>query len=244
MDLNSFSYFSKPGSFFKVNEDFTRHDLGLSLFILMDGFGGSSRGDTASRLIAETVLNFYGKLSSDSESTQPFYFSSKYSLESNSLINAVLFANKLLFEQNLELPLGERAGCSGLFMLVTEQYLISLNIGSNRLYQVRKGRLNPLIFPDKIDLNDKSKLLMDFPMNGFGLDEKIDFDIKETAIQKDDLIIATTSGFDDLDIETIEEFSINDEENGTVDFDFKGLSSKSSKKENLSNQSGFFLDFT
>ena len=73
ISLKSYSAFSEQGPYLQVNEDAVEVDLINHLFLLLDGFGGSSVGDKAVQFVKDTVKKFYTKVGGDPDSTLPFY---------------------------------------------------------------------------------------------------------------------------------------------------------------------------
>ncbi len=118
--MKEFVYKTDPGTYLNINEDDVLIDLPKNIFGILDGFGGSNIGDLITTEIKEFINNHYGKFTDDPDSTLPFYFNPKFSLEVNALANALVGVNKKIYSDNITKQLFFRGGAAFLFWVVKD----------------------------------------------------------------------------------------------------------------------------
>jgi protein phosphatase len=82
-----------PGRRRSSNQDALLVDSSQRLFVIADGMGGHEDGDVASRIVVESIREFFADTSLDDEKTWPFGYDVKLSHAANRLKTAVLVAN-------------------------------------------------------------------------------------------------------------------------------------------------------
>lgn len=245
MDLKSFASQSAPGPFLKINEDACEFDFTSKLYMIFDGFGGSGIGDIAVTNLKKNLKNFFLNLNRDPNSTLPFFYSPKYLLEANVLINAMLYSHDLLLKENYKKDLSKRAGASSILMTQSEEILTVISVGNCCVYLERAGELNKILVEDNYyylgdDSHDAHLRLM--PMSGFGLFPDLYYQVKEVRINSGDKIIAMTDGaYGHLGQNEI----LNTINSNSLDLDEKinKIFELSNKRGNLDNQSVMILEF-
>ena len=195
--MKTFSAESSPGPFLQINEDTYDFDLINEVFLLLDGFGGSGIGDVAVANLKQTVKSFYTKFCSDPDATMPFFFSPKYLLEGNALINALLYAHNQLYKENLALDYSKRAGASGIFMAKSESIVTLVSVGNCACFLYRKGQFSRVFIEDSFQFlsNDNYEShLKTMPLSGFGLFPDLYYQVKELRMFPGDKIVALSDG--------------------------------------------------
>jgi serine/threonine protein phosphatase PrpC len=242
--LKSYSARTDSGPFLQVNEDDHDIDLVNNLFLIFDGFGGSNVGDKAVELVKETVKKFYIKIGGDPDSTLPFYYSHKYLIEGNALINALHLAHSLLKKDNSEKDMSSRGGASGICAALAENIITFASTGNCLCYRYRKGHLETVVQPDSlrtIARDDYESQFCSAPMSGFGLFDDLHLQVSEYRVLPEDLFILMTDGVytrvEDKEISYTIEKNIPQSEK------IDELFSLANSRGNLDNQSAIFLQF-
>jgi serine/threonine protein phosphatase PrpC len=185
IELKSYTLETHQGPHLNLNEDLIDVDLGLQLFMVIDGFGGSNVGDRAALSAKEHIKYFFGKISVDPESTLPFFFSSKYLLETNALINAFRGAHEKIYKENLARSINNRGGASVIALALTENMATIVATGNCLALLFRKENLITQMLPDAF---------ADAPMSGIGLFEDFHYQATEFKLMAEDTLILLTDG--------------------------------------------------
>ena len=245
MKLSSYAVRTHQGPHLNLNEDAVEIDLVNDLFILLDGFGGTGIGDEASEIVKSTIKQFFTKIGGDQDATMPFYYSHKYLLEGNALINSMRYAHKLLNDKNKEKEMNERGGASAIAVALSDNILTCASVGNCMGLYYRKGVLTTLISPDNFeflsgDIYDKKFLTA--PMSGFGLFDDLHINIKEVRVETGDQIILLSDGvYARMSLAEIED--IVKKVSHTGQERIENLFSLSNSRGNLDNQSALILSF-
>ncbi|MBD66731.1 MAG: hypothetical protein CME62_16105 [Halobacteriovoraceae bacterium] len=197
MDIVNFSSQSHQGPFLNQNEDGYDFDIENQLYMIFDGFGGHNVGDKAVEEIKINIKKFFNSFTEDRDATLPFYFSPKYLIEGNVLINAMLLSHYELYKKNLERELEQRAGASGLLAIGSESVLTLASTGNCRAYLIRKGHIEKIFSEDSMQMLRKDNFeshLKNIPLSGFGLFPDLHYQVKEIRITEGDKIIFLTDG--------------------------------------------------
>ncbi len=134
------------------NEDFYGIDVHLSkqegpkgttlsarnLYILCDGMGGHERGEVASRVAVETLRQYF----KDIWQNQPLDPEAGELPNVDSMVEAVQFANKVLYDENQQDERfgNGRMGTTLVLMLVQDTRVAIAHVGDSRLYRFTRKR--------------------------------------------------------------------------------------------------------
>lgn len=197
MKLKSYTAKTHQGPYLHINEDEVDVDLRNKIYMLIDGFGGSGIGDRVAKEVKETVKRFYTRVGGDPDSTLPFFFSHKYLIEGNALINSMHYAHSLIKKDNRQKEMDKRGGASALCLAQAENVLTVVSTGNMKAYLYRKGHFSLLIKPDNLELfgsDDYRNHFTTIPMSGFGLFDDLHLKVEELKIQEGDIILGLTDG--------------------------------------------------
>ncbi|RLA63241.1 MAG: hypothetical protein DRQ88_07860 [Epsilonproteobacteria bacterium] len=195
--LKSYSAKTNQGPFLSVNEDDFNIDLINKMFLLFDGFGGSGIGDATVKSLKNNIKSFYTKFSDDPDSTMPFFYSHKYNLEGNALINSMHNAQKFLVNENKLKEISLRGGSSAIAGVLTENLMVMASTGNCLTYLFRKGHLEVVNGADSLEFLSGEKFnsyLQTTPLSGFGLFEDLHLTVKEIRLLEGDILIFMTDG--------------------------------------------------
>lgn len=245
IELKSYGLLTHQGPHLNLNEDLAEADLVNNLFMLIDGFGGSNIGDRAAMIIRDSLKRSYTKIANDPESTLPFFYSHKYLIEGNALINALNVAHQNMTRENESKPMNNRGGGSVVSAALAENILTLVSTGNCGAYLYRKGHLTTEILPDSMRSLSRDRFtshLHTVPFSGVGLFEDLHYQVKELKIADGDIILLLTDGVYARLLEseikyTVEKFHENELEI------IKELFKLSNDRGNLDNQSAIILQF-
>lgn len=239
------SYYAKThqGPYLNINEDDVQVDLEYKIFNIFDGFGGSSIGDKAVDLVKEKIESFFSRVSNDPDATMPYFYSPRYLLETNALINAIHLAHNSLLEENSSKQMNERAGVSVLSAMMSESILSLVSIGNCCAYLMRNNQLSLISPPDCISPIEKTEHninLKTFPLVALGLHDEIMPKVWEINIQEGDRIVFLSDGvFSRLGMDDLK-FVLRDNERSEHQA-ILDLFKAANDKGNLDNQSAILV---
>lgn len=243
--LKRYSANTHQGPYLQLNEDDHDIDIINNLFMVFDGFGGSNAGDKAVELLKNNIKDFYTKLSDDPDSTLPFFYSYKYLLEGNALINAIQNAHKVLLKDNASKDLSKRGGAAAICSSLSENIMTLVSVGNCASYLFRNGTLSPITHPDTMGQLSKDNFnfhLLSCPMSGFGLFEDLHTEVREVRVAENDIVLILTDGaFNRLKEEELE--FILREKSPDLSEKIKEIFKLSNSRGNLDNQTGVILEF-
>lgn len=244
IDLKSYGMQSNQGPHLNLNEDLVEADIVNNLFILVDGFGGSNVGDRAAMMVRDQLKRSFTKIAVDPEATFPFFYSHKYLIEGNALINAFHKAHQAINKDNEQKNLDNRGGASVIAAAISENILTLVSTGNCVAYLYRKGLLSLEILPDSLVSLSRDSFqshLHSVPMSGIGLFEDLHFSVRELKVGEGDQVIMLSDGaYSRL---SAEEIKYTVEKNNSELEIIKELFKLSNDRGNLDNQSGIILQF-
>ena len=245
VELKEYIALASPGPFLQINEDIVDVDLVNNLFLLLDGFGGSGIGDRAVEKIKKDIKSFYSQAGQDSDATLPFAFSHKHLIEGNILINSVCYAHERIKQENAQKDMAERAGAGGIVGSMAENIMTFLCTGNGIAYLYREGQLSLICRPDNLEMVagfSSQKYFCTSPASGFGLFDKVHFEISEVRVFEEDLFIVFSDGIYSRIHENELEDILGSPSPGhgrTVE----RLMELANSRGNMDNQSAIFLQF-
>lgn len=184
-ELKSYSFETHQGPHLNLNEDLIDIDLGLQLFMVLDGFGGSNIGDRIAALSRDHIKRFFGKISRDPDSTLPFFYSPKYLLETNALINAFRGTHEQISKDNSVRSLNSRGGTSAIALSLSENMATLVSTGNCQAFLIRADQVHLQMLPDAF---------ANAPMSGIGLFEDFHYQASELKVTEGDTLVLVTDG--------------------------------------------------
>jgi PPM family protein phosphatase len=246
MQLKAYAAKTDQGPYLNINEDGYDFDIVENFYFMMDGFGGSGVGDKCVEEIKNNMRSFYNKIAQDPDSTLPFFFSPKFLIEGNALINALVFTHKKIFENNMKVEMAKRAGASGVFAIKNESIFTFASVGNCMVYLLRSGSIQKIFIPDDFNLlssDQFEKYYRTMPLSGLGLFSDLYYQVKEVRVEKGDVFIMLTDGVHSRLAEHEILHYIEKDESGNFQKILETLFDLSNKRGNLDNQTGLVLQF-
>lgn len=246
MKLKSYSVRTDQGPYLNINEDGYDMDIAENYYMILDAFGGSGVGDKCVNEVKENMKQFYNKIAEDPEATLPFFFSPKFLIEGNALINALHFTHKKLFEANMSKEMAKRAGASGIFAIKDESVMTFASIGSCCAYILRGGKIKPLFIPDdfqSLSSDGFDQRFRTMPLSGLGLFSDLYYQVKEVRVTEGDTFVLLSDGVYSRvsQSEILHYIEKNTDEGHTTVINT--LFELSNKRGNLDNQTAMILQF-
>lgn len=121
-----FEVFTEPGSR-EINEDYvlTEQKANNHIFVLADGLGGHGRGEEASKLVAEEIVNYFN-------SSNDFI---------NEMDKAFAYAQDKLLAKQREAAAKFEMKTTVVVLVITDKEVRWGHIGDSRLYMFKKSRI-------------------------------------------------------------------------------------------------------
>ncbi|MCF8059150.1 MAG: SpoIIE family protein phosphatase [Bacteriovoracaceae bacterium] len=243
--LQSYAARTDQGPYLQLNEDGHEVDLVNGLYMIFDGFGGASVGDRAVNLVNDTIKKFYTRIGGDPDSTLPFYYSPRYLIEGNALVNAMEYAHYLLKQDNKDKDMNSRGGVAGLAVAQAENILTFASTGNCLALLYSRGDLQIICEPESFQLISGDHYEMQYttaPATAFGLFDDLHLNIKEVRINKGDRVILLTDGVY-ARVKTSEIRDILQKEGSKNQDKIDDLFELANSRGNLDNQTTILLNF-
>jgi serine/threonine protein phosphatase PrpC len=126
------------------NEDAYLLDVERGLFVVADGMGGHAAGEVASRITVEAIQEFIAATAEEHDSSWPFGFNSRVSIEGNRLTTAVEKANEKVMRAVQSRPELKGMGTTVVAALFDVDRATLVHVGDSRAYFFRGGQLRRL----------------------------------------------------------------------------------------------------
>jgi PPM family protein phosphatase len=126
------------------NEDAYLIDEDRGLFVVADGMGGHAAGEVASRITVESIQEYIAATDEQQESSWPFGFNSRVSVEGNRLTTAVEKANEKVVRAVQNRPELKGMGTTVVAALFDADRATLVHVGDSRAYLFRDGELRRL----------------------------------------------------------------------------------------------------
>lgn len=245
IDLKSFASRTDKGPYLQINEDNVEVDLVNKLYMIFDGFGGSSIGDKAVYLVLDTIKKFYTRIAGDPDATLPFYYSPKYLIEGNALINAMEYAHFLLKKENKEKEMDSRGGASCIAVAQAENLLTLASTGNCLGLVYSKGQMKVVSSPDNFELisgDFYDKEFVTAPASGFGLFNELHLNISEVRINSGDKVVLLSDGiYSRINYKEVKDIILSEGQRASDKIDM--LFDLANKRGNMDNQSALLLNY-
>lgn len=110
--------------------------LGVDIYMVLDGIGGASSGEVASKTAAEKVLEYYKEHIHDMQNTQEV------------LKMAVKYANRCVYEMNKQNKIYKDMGTTISLLYVEGNEGYHISIGDTRIYEIMENKIEQITEDD------------------------------------------------------------------------------------------------
>jgi protein phosphatase len=139
----------------KINEDKYLLAPELGLFVVADGMGGHKAGEVASRMVVETIADYFQNALQGSPPAFIQTVNEDISEGANHLVNAIALTNRVIHEAQKK-PRYRRMGSTIAAVLAEEDCLWSANVGDSSIYLFERGRLIQISEEHSIEAEQRS----------------------------------------------------------------------------------------
>lgn len=229
------------------NEDTIGVDADIGLMVLADGMGGYNAGEVASGIAVKTIMSLVKEAvaqQADMTTTDPNTGLSRPSIV---LRDAIIRANKIIFQTAKTQPQCEGMGTTIVACLFADNKVSVAHVGDSRVYRLRGNHFEQLTLDHSLlqELVDRGFYSQaeaaratnkNYVTRALGVEPTVDVEIHEHAAQKGDVYVLCSDGLSDMveddDIHlTISTFSANLE---TVAKQLIQLSNDNGGRDNVS----------
>jgi len=195
------------------NEDTIACDDSIGLAVLADGMGGHRGGEMASAMTINTImeiltqkLKYIRNAEVDKESG--------YRMESIAIYDAIIQANKNVYQSSQEHAQYRGMGTTVVVLLFYDNRYTVAHVGDSRLYLLRNGILEQVtrdhsLMQELIDRNfytpeqARNSLNKNLITRAVGIDKKVQIDIQEDIAMIDDIFLLCSDGVNDMIEDTL-----------------------------------------
>jgi len=228
------------------NEDTIGVDPDIGLMVLADGMGGYNAGEVASGIAVKTIMSLV-KEAFDSQDLDSVDAETGLARTSIVLRDAIIRANKIIFQTAKTQPQCEGMGTTIVACLFADNKVAIAHVGDSRAYRLRSNHFEQLTLDHSLlqELVDRGFYSQaeaaratnkNYVTRALGVESTVDVEIHEYPAQKGDVYVLCSDGLSDMveddDIHlTISTFSANLE---TVAKQLIQLSNDNGGRDNVS----------
>jgi protein phosphatase len=228
------------------NEDTIGVDADIGLMVLADGMGGYNAGEVASGIAVKTIMSLVKEAVAQNDMST-MDADTGLSRPSIVLRDAIIRANKIIFQTAKTQPQCEGMGTTIVACLFADNKISVAHVGDSRLYRLRANHFEQLTLDHSLlqELVDRGFYSQaeaaratnkNYVTRALGVEPTVDVEIHEHVAQKGDVYILCSDGLSDMveddDIHlTISTFSANLE---TVAKQLIQLSNDNGGRDNVS----------
>lgn len=188
----------------KINEDSYLIKPELGLYIIADGMGGHKAGEVASRMVVETIEDYWKKFKSNEIPSFLEPVKKDISEKAKHLINSIALSNIVVHEAQKK-PQYLRMGSTVSSILAEDEILWVANVGDSPVYIHEQGHLTLISEEHSIEAEQKNMGIHD-PFSStnpmmkniltrvMGQNEKVDVFITRIKPEAGDIVLLCSDG--------------------------------------------------
>ena len=191
----------------KENQDDMFLDNATGLYVVADGMGGHRAGEVASRLVVETIRDYFKQYQHDDRNAELIHRDASLSKEAKRLLSSIHLSNKVVHQTSLDNTSQRGMGSTVSAVYFTDDTIITANVGDSPIYLIRNGKIKLLsvlhtVLAEQaaIDPKNAERLGREFRhvlTRAIGTDIAVKADIYEIQCFKDDIIVISSDGLSD-----------------------------------------------
>lgn len=205
------AYCSDTGRVRDHNEDAMAMDAELGLVVLADGMGGYQAGEVASDLAVKTIMTHLSEHLPNLPAEKREYINNNRNLHHSSILleQAVLSANRIIFEASESETQYQGMGTTVVAALFSPEFISIAHVGDSRLYRLRNAVLTPVTVdhsvlqeliecgfftPEQARHSPNRNLVT----RALGVSDTVSVDVQEQALQNGDIYLLCSDGLNDM----------------------------------------------
>ena len=188
----------------KLNEDNLLIADDLGLYVIADGMGGHKAGEVASRMVVETMADYWQKVKKNNPPSFLETMSGDISDNAKHLINSISLSNIIIHEAQKR-PEYHRMGSTVSALLIEKDCIWAGNVGDSPVFLFDHGRLMMVSEEHSVEaekqrlgrgdaLSSTSPFLKNILTRVLGLNEKVKVFITPIRPEKGDIILMCSDG--------------------------------------------------
>jgi len=190
------------------NEDTIAYDADIGLLVLADGMGGYNAGEVASGIAVKTIV---GLVRDAVEREDLRINDSTAGLTRPSIIlrDAIVRANKIIFQTARTQPQCEGMGTTVVGALFFDNRVSIAHVGDSRMYRLRAQGMEQLTMDHSLlqELVDRGfyspeeahrAANKNYVTRALGVESNVEVEVQEHAVQKGDLYLICSDGLSDM----------------------------------------------
>jgi protein phosphatase len=191
----------------KNNEDALLVDDELGLYIVADGMGGHRAGDTASKLVVETLRDFVKNHFNGENDTESAGTDQTLSKEANRILSGIKLSNKIVHEISQSKEIYRGMGSTVSVLYLNERTLVAANVGDSPIYVVHQGNIEVLSVPHTVmaehaainpdGANQLGEEYRHMLTRAMGAEKTVKVDISEIPYFTGDIFVISSDGLSD-----------------------------------------------
>ncbi len=191
----------------KANEDAMLLADSMGLYVVADGMGGHQAGEVASKLVVDTMCDYFQTLNQMGEADLVRNIDQSLSVEANRLLTSISLSNQAVHRASLEHTAYRGMGSTVSAVYFTDDRLIAANVGDSPIYLVRDANITLLSVPhtvmaEQMVLDPESSELLDGAYRhvltrAMGAEASVKADVHELQYFKDDVLVISSDGLSD-----------------------------------------------
>ncbi len=199
---------SDTGKVREHNEDAVGSDMDLGLLVLADGMGGYNAGEVASGMAVKTTVEMVREgLRRENRSE----IDSATGLRRQSIIlrDAILRANKIIYQTSKSQPQCEGMGTTIVAALFHDNRVSVAHVGDSRIYRLRNREFQQItqdhsLLQELVDRGFYSpeeaqrSLNRNYVTRALGIEPTVEVEVREEAVRPDDLYVLCSDGLSDM----------------------------------------------
>ena len=190
------------------NEDTIGSDPDIGLFVLADGMGGYNAGEVASGIAVKTIMSLVKEAVEHQDLTVGDR-ESRLSRPSIVLRDAIVRANKIIYQTAKTQPQCEGMGTTIVACMFFDNRVSIAHVGDSRMYRLRANRFERMTMDHSLlqELIDRGFYTPEeaqraanknYVTRALGVEPSVEVELSEQVVQKGDFYVLCSDGLSDM----------------------------------------------